>query len=427
MGLIKHITTIINKKTNPLGIHFQMRKLCLKSLFSIEICNIKLSKVKNENQLISIDKSIIKISFWNLFRCRLNILFTFKNIVIDLEEFYPAPVKFNDTTLLSNYQKGLLLSEITLGKASCFIQVENYKKGIEVYIKVDNQSWNNILDSFRDLFSSDILRRSYSESKLSFFAYLKYFKNKNVPFFNANIEAPDFILATDKEYFATNITYEELKSLLISKILEGNSEVYSPLSFFPELLIYAFISTEDPCFIKHKGVDPSFVGLAIMENIEKKKISRGASTITMQVVRNLFLTRNRNIIRKIEECILSLLLENWCKISKNELIELYLNLIEFAPGIFGVKQATRHYFDKDPNELTVSEVIVMAYIIPRPIHFYDALLQQSDQLKKNLKHYIVHYSRNLLLNNFINEEMYNVISYKIVFKSLDITLDLNNY
>ena len=427
MGLIKHITTIINKKTNPLGIYFQMGKLCLKSLFSIEISNIKLSKVKNKNQLICIDKSIIKISFLNLFRCRLNILVVFKNLIIDLEEFYPAPVKFNDTTLLTNYQKGLFLSEITIGKASGFIQVENHKEVIEVHIKVDNQSWNNIMDSLRDLFSSDILRRSYSESKLSLIAYLKYFKNKNVPYFNSNIEAPAFILTTDKEYFATNITYKELKSLLISKILEGNSEVYSPLSFFPELLIHAFISTEDPCFIKHKGVDPSFVGLAVMENIEKKKISRGASTITMQVVRNLFLTHNRNIIRKIEECILSLLLENWYKISKNELIELYLNLIEFAPGIFGVKQAARHYFDKDPNELTVSEVIVMAYIIPRPIHFYDALLQQSDQLKRNLKHYIVHYSRNLLLNNFINEEMYDVISYKIVFKSLDITLDLNDY
>ncbi len=429
MGLNKYITATINKKTNPLGIDFQIGRLCLKSLFSIEICNIKLSRVKKANQLIGVEKSIIKMSFWNLFKCRLYVLFNFKNLTIDLEEFCPTTVKFNDMTLRTNYRKGMLLSEITIGKASCFIQIENHKEEIEVYINIDNQSWNNLMDPLRDLFSSDILRRSYSDSKLSFIAYLKYFKNKNTPFFHANIEAHDFMLTLDngQKYFATNTTYQGLKSLLVSKFLKGNSEAYSPLSFFPQLLIYTFISTEDPGFIKHKGVNPAFVGLAVKENIDKKEISRGASTITMQVVRNLFLTHNRNILRKIEECILSLMLENWYKISKNEIIELYLNLIEFAPGVFGVKQAARHYFDKDPNELTVSEVIVMTYIIPRPIYFYDALLQQSDQLKRNLKHHIVYYSRNLLLNNFIDEEMYGVISYTIVFKSLDITLYLNDF
>lgn len=77
------------------------------------------------------------------------------------------------------------------------------------------------------------------------------------------------------------------------------------------------------------------LGIALRENIKSGKFIRGASTITMQVARNLFLTHHRNLMRKTEETIITLLLENYYEISKENILEFYLNLIEFAPGIYG--------------------------------------------------------------------------------------------
>lgn len=78
------------------------------------------------------------------------------------------------------------LSEIKIEKSLLFVQIEHRKDNVEFYLKVEDQNWNDLIDPFRDTFNSDLLRKSYLDIKMSFFAYLKYLDNKTTPFFTAN-------------------------------------------------------------------------------------------------------------------------------------------------------------------------------------------------------------------------------------------------
>lgn len=427
MGVKCYIVGKVNNKLNSYGYEFKAGTLRLRGLLSYEVNNIRLSRIDNFRQFITADQALVKISFWSLIFYRFNALCVLNQLTTVLDEISPTPLKINDLTAVVNLRKGALLSEISIGKASCFVQIEKNETAIEFYLKVTNQSWNNLVDPLRTMFLTDIMKRSFSCSKLSVATYLNYPKTRGVPVFNAIVDCPDFSLSMQDGHNFTDakISFHSMQSLLVSKALKGDMESYMQLSSFPELLVESVILTEDPGFKTHKGVNPAFVGLALRENIEKSKISRGASTITMQVVRNLFLTHDRYVIRKIEECILALLIENHFNVSKDHIVELYLNLIEFAPGIYGVKEASSFYFHKSPVELTVLEIIVMTYMIPRPKHFFDALLLQTDQLKRNLKNHVEHLSRVLLHSCLIDRETYDDISYKIDFCGIGLVLEMN--
>lgn len=119
--------------------------------------------------------------------------------------------------------------------------------------------------------------------------------------------------------------------------------------------------------------------------------------------------------RKAEEVIIALLLENYYKITKEEIMELYLNLIEFAPDVYGIKHACKFYFDKDLSQMTLTETIVLSYIIPRPIHFYEALLQKTEQLKRNLRHHICVYGNTMFKKGLISHQELESIDYSIRF------------
>jgi len=429
MGIKKQITNQVRKKANSLGFDFRLKYGCFKRLNKIVLEDLELYRIHNLDQILRFKIITIKISIWNLFRCRANFLIDLSDVEISVKEICSTSIPISNLSILTSRRKGLSLSEIKIEKSLLFLQIEYHKNNVEFYLKVENQSWNNLINPFRDTFNSNLLRKSYLDSKISFLAYLKYSYNKTIPFFTTNFETPDFIINREiqKNHFVDTIKYQDLKILLISKVLDGNFDSYLDLINFPVILIETFIATEDPGFKKHKGVDSRFVGLAIKENLDKKKISRGASTITMQVVRNLFLTHDRIFMRKVEECILSLLLESYFNITKNNIIELYLNLIEFAPGIYGVNNAALFYFDKKPNQLTITEILVLTYIIPRPLHFHEALLQQTVQLKKNLKQHISSYAYSLCQKEVINKDLYNTLTYIIEFKKLNITLNLDNY
>jgi hypothetical protein len=175
------------------------------------------------------------------------------------------------------------------------------------------------------------------------------------------------------------------------------------------------IATEDPNFYKHKGIDSYFVGIAIAKNIVNKKYVKGASTITMQLAKNLFLTKTKTPSRKFEEVVLAWLMENYFNISKNRILEIYLNIIEFGENIYGLSEAARYYFDKKVSELDITESLVLSYIIPRPKYFLEALLIKSQKLIQNLTKHIDFYSNDLLNRQLIDEESYNEVKYNIKF------------
>ena len=133
----------------------------------------------------------------------------------------------------------------------------------------------------------------------------------------------------------------------------------------PQLFRDTIRVTEDAGFYQHQGVDLVELKAAIKKNWLKGKYVRGASTITQQLAKNLYLSTDKNILRKIKEYLIARRLEN--QLSKNRIFDLYLNVIEFGPGIFGVQAAAQYFFNKDVRRLNLEEMVRLTAVIPKPL------------------------------------------------------------
>jgi monofunctional biosynthetic peptidoglycan transglycosylase len=132
----------------------------------------------------------------------------------------------------------------------------------------------------------------------------------------------------------------------------------------PKHLPSAFLTSEDSKFFHHHGFDMDMIRHALAQDLENRSFDRGASTITQQLAKNLFLTHRRTLARKLEEAVLTWRLQKL--LSKDRVLELYLNVIELGPGIRGVKEAAHIYFGKDVSELTPLESAHLAALAPNP-------------------------------------------------------------
>jgi len=135
----------------------------------------------------------------------------------------------------------------------------------------------------------------------------------------------------------------------------------------PPLFIRALLIAEDAAFFSHPGIDLTEVPRAIAANIARGGAFRGASTITQQLAKNLFLTREKSLQRKLRELSYSFLLES--TLGKTRILEIYLNIIEWGPGLYGLRPAARHYFDKAPQALTPREIAFLVSMIPGPVKY----------------------------------------------------------
>jgi monofunctional biosynthetic peptidoglycan transglycosylase len=138
-----------------------------------------------------------------------------------------------------------------------------------------------------------------------------------------------------------------------------------PFNRIPKLLKDTIRVTEDAAFYQHQGLDLNELKAAIKKNWQKGKYVRGASTISQQLAKNLYLTTDKSILRKIKEFFITRRLEK--RLSKNRIFDLYLNVIEFGPGIFGVQAAAQHFFAKDVSQLDIEEMVRLTAVIPKPL------------------------------------------------------------
>ena len=144
-----------------------------------------------------------------------------------------------------------------------------------------------------------------------------------------------------------------------------------------EHLKKAIILSEDASFFSHKGIDFFEFKEAIKKDWEEGKLKRGGSTITMQLARNLYLTPSKNPLRKLREILIALQLEQ--RLSKKRIFELYLNVVEWGRGIYGIEAASLHYFSKPASSLSLLEAATLAAILPDPINPKDrALLRRRN-------------------------------------------------
>ncbi|HEV7619265.1 MAG TPA: monofunctional biosynthetic peptidoglycan transglycosylase [Burkholderiaceae bacterium] len=130
----------------------------------------------------------------------------------------------------------------------------------------------------------------------------------------------------------------------------------------------AIIASEDSNFSEHEGVDWDALQKAFEKNTRKGKVVSGGSTITQQLAKNLFLSGDRSYARKVQELIITYMLEYW--MDKERIFEIYLNVAEWGKGIFGAEAAARHYFGVSAADLTASQAARLAAMLPNP-RFFD--------------------------------------------------------
>lgn len=176
--------------------------------------------------------------------------------------------------------------------------------------------------------------------------------------------------------------YEDNKLVRTLHIGNSNPDFRSMQDVSP-LLINAILQSEDSQFFYHRGFRLDAIREALIHDIKTKRFARGGSTISMQIVKNVFLNRNKTISRKLEEALIVWLIESNRLTSKQRMFDVYLNIVEWGPGIYGVKEASEFYFHKEPSQLTLDEAIFMASIIPRPKKFIWSL-DDNGQIRESL-------------------------------------------
>lgn len=128
----------------------------------------------------------------------------------------------------------------------------------------------------------------------------------------------------------------------------------------------AVVTNEDGGFHRHRGFNTAALEGAMAANLRAGRFERGAGTITMQLARNLFLGHRRTLSRKGQEIVLAWVIEHLTPLSKDRLLEIYLNVIEWGPGVHGADEGARFYFDKDAGDLTLDEALFMTVVVPSP-------------------------------------------------------------
>ena len=146
------------------------------------------------------------------------------------------------------------------------------------------------------------------------------------------------------------------------------TEAWTDLGAISPFMQVAVLTTEDGAFFRHHGFNHRAIRESLIANLKARKFVRGASTITMQLAKNLFLSREKTLSRKFEEVVLASYLEQ--NFTKQEIIELYLNVVEFGPDVYGIGHAADHYFGRKPDDIHLPEAFFLSSLLPRPLAYH---------------------------------------------------------
>lgn len=163
----------------------------------------------------------------------------------------------------------------------------------------------------------------------------------------------------------TYTPYEDGKAMRSFPVGPSNPN-FTPINEISQNLKNAVLTAEDPSFFSHKGFVEEAFRASITTNLKAKAFKRGGSTISMQLVKNAYLGREKTLARKIEEILMVWLIENNNVVSKSRMFEVYLNIIEWGRNVYGIGEASRFYFGKHPSQLNLGESIYLASIVPKP-------------------------------------------------------------
>ena len=221
-----------------------------------------------------------------------------------------------------------------------------------------------------------------AQGKMDF--YLDLHLDGEKPFkstFDAGIHQDGFKLLgfgkAQLDFFNSPFEYTPIENgqPMRSRFIGSENVYFVGYSEIPSYLKNAILTCEDPSFFGHKGFVMEAFKNAIAKNYKTKQFKVGGSTISMQLVKNLFLSRKKTLSRKIEEAMIVWLIENQRISSKQRMFEVYVNMIEWGPNVYGLGEASDFYFGKSPSQLSLPECVYLATLIPRPKQyrsFFDA-------------------------------------------------------
>lgn len=261
-------------------------------------------------------------------------------------------------------------------------------------IKVDGDIDYHLLFSF-DMDNIDSLQFSSSMKKYPNFK-IKYFGNADL----GKMVDTFTYLAYDQNVLQRRILISE------------ENPNFRKLDDISVYLRNAVLFSEDPSFFRHHGFLESALRASMVKNIKEKRFARGGSTISMQLVKNVFLNREKKLQRKAEEAMIVWLIENNALTSKERMYEVYLNVIEWGPNVYGAAEAAKFYFGKEPSKLSIDEAIYLAMIIPRPKKFKWCF--EDGKLRDSYEQYFSTIAERMQKADIISEREMNKVSCKNV-------------
>lgn len=196
------------------------------------------------------------------------------------------------------------------------------------------------------------------------------------------------------------VIYQGRKQPVKVKLMPTPPAGWTPLNQISKAGLGAVVVSEDWAFFSHGGFDANQLKEAIQEDISDGKFSRGASTITMQVVKNVFLSSEKTLYRKGKEFILAISMSR--KVPKRKVLEVYFNIAEWGEGTFGIGAASRKYFGKAPSELTAREGAFLAMLLPSPKRYSQSF--RDGQLTKYAEKTVNSVLEKMTQAHYISEE-----------------------
>lgn len=174
--------------------------------------------------------------------------------------------------------------------------------------------------------------------------------------------APEFIKALSSTFKYT--AYHPNSGGTFERTSGPGSPEWVPFKLVSDTMVKALTTTEDPGFFSHRGIIPQAIENSIKDNLRLGRFFRGGSTITMQLVKNLWLSRKRTLGRKIQEAILTVALES--SLPKEKILELYLNVVEFGPDLYGIGPGANKLLGTPPSNITLSQALYLVLRLPAP-------------------------------------------------------------
>ncbi len=152
-------------------------------------------------------------------------------------------------------------------------------------------------------------------------------------------------------------------------------ETWISLSGISPLAVGAVVVSEDLAFFTHRGYDSNQIREALKHDLARGSFARGASTITQQVAKNVFLSQEKSLWRKAKELLLAIRMDR--ELGKRKVLETYMNIVEWGPGVFGIQAASFHYFGKSPSDLSAREGAFLAMLLPSPVRYSQSFRQKK--------------------------------------------------